>query len=205
MIDWFCPFPRKLPHGYNSRVNAKSDSTQRDNTVPWSCTATDWWRCWERCSSWRKKDTTGSANDGWRSSCRPSVHGTVMTKPRKAARRVPASAPPANNTRVFNQIRPRIRSENAEKECSTRFITPKHVKMLSIAVGCLSSVNQTINWEIYNESLRLIDWLNPPSEKLPHGDDFRVDLKREGTPRNKTVNYGSASYVYSALLNNVSV
>ena len=26
LIDWFCTFPGKLPYGYNSRVNAKSDS-----------------------------------------------------------------------------------------------------------------------------------------------------------------------------------
>ena len=36
LIDWFCTFLRKLPYGYNSRVNAKSDSTQRDNTVLFS-------------------------------------------------------------------------------------------------------------------------------------------------------------------------
>ena len=28
--------------------------------------------------------------------------------------------------------------------------------------------------KIYSESLRLIDWFNTLSEKLPHGDDFRV-------------------------------
>ena len=38
-------------------------------------------------------------------------------------------------------------------------------------------VNQSINPKVYNESLRLIDWFNPPSEKLPHGDDFRVGPK----------------------------
>ena len=33
LIDWFCTFSGKLPYGYDSRVNAKSDSTWRDNTV----------------------------------------------------------------------------------------------------------------------------------------------------------------------------
>ena len=33
----------------------------------------------------------------------------------------------------------------------------------------------------------LIDWLNPLSEKLPHGDDFRVDPKSDRTPRDKTI------------------
>ena len=33
----------------------------------------------------------------------------------------------------------------------------------------------------------LIDWFNPPSEKLPHGDDFRVGPKSDRTPRDKTV------------------
>ena len=49
-------------------------------------------------------------------------------------------------------------------------------------------VNQSINPKVYSESLRLIDWCNPPSEKLPHGDDFRVGPKSDGTPRDKTVN-----------------
>ena len=35
-------------------------------------------------------------------------------------------------------------------------------------------VNQSINWKVYNESLRLIDWFNPSSEKVPQGNDFRV-------------------------------
>ena len=26
LIDWFCTFPGKLPYGYNSRVDPKSDS-----------------------------------------------------------------------------------------------------------------------------------------------------------------------------------
>ena len=37
---------------------------------------------------------------------------------------------------------------------------------------------QSINRKIYNESLRLIDWFNPPWEKLPQGDDFRVGSKK---------------------------
>ena len=32
--------------------------------------------------------------------------------------------------------------------------------------------------KVYNGSLCLIDWFNPPSGKLPHGDDFRVGPKR---------------------------
>ena len=39
----------------------------------------------------------------------------------------------------------------------------------------------------YNGSLRLIDWFNPSSEKLPYGDDFRVGPKSDRTPRDKTV------------------
>ena len=38
-----------------------------------------------------------------------------------------------------------------------------------------------------SQSLRLIDWFNPPSEKLPHGDDFRVGPKSDWTPRDNTV------------------
>ena len=41
--------------------------------------------------------------------------------------------------------------------------------------------------KVYNKSLRLIDWFNPPLEKLPHGDDFRVGLKSGRTPRDNTV------------------
>ena len=41
--------------------------------------------------------------------------------------------------------------------------------------------NQSIKQKFYNESLRLIDWFNPPSEKLPHGDDFRVGPKSDST------------------------
>ena len=33
----------------------------------------------------------------------------------------------------------------------------------------------------------MIDWLNSPSEKLPHGDDFRVGPKSDGAPRDNTV------------------
>ena len=48
--------------------------------------------------------------------------------------------------------------------------------------------NQSINQpKGYNESLRLIDWFNPLSEKLPHGDDFRVGRKSDRTPRDNTV------------------
>ena len=36
------------------------------------------------------------------------------------------------------------------------------------------SINQP---KVYNESPRLIDWFNPPPEKLPHGDDLRVGSK----------------------------
>ena len=46
------------------------------------------------------------------------------------------------------------------------------------------SINQP---KVSNESLRLIDWFNPPSEKLPHGDDFRVGPKSDRTPRDNTV------------------
>ena len=35
----------------------------------------------------------------------------------------------------------------------------------------------------------MIDWFNPPSEKLPHGDDFRVGPKSDRTPHDKTVLY----------------
>ena len=41
--------------------------------------------------------------------------------------------------------------------------------------------------KVYNESLRLIDWFNPPSEKLPHGDDFRVGPKSDRTPQDNTL------------------
>ena len=51
----------------------------------------------------------------------------------------------------------------------------------------LSSINQSINRKVYNESLRLIDWFNPWSEKLPHGDDFRVGPKSDRTPRDNTL------------------
>ena len=40
LIDWFCTLPGKLPYGYNTRVNAKSDSTWRDNTVKFFCRMT---------------------------------------------------------------------------------------------------------------------------------------------------------------------
>ena len=50
-----------------------------------------------------------------------------------------------------------------------------------------SSINQSINWEVYNESLRLIGWFDPLSEKLPHGDDFRVGPNSDQTPRDNTV------------------
>ena len=33
----------------------------------------------------------------------------------------------------------------------------------------------------------LIDWFNPPLEKLPHGDDFRVGPKSDRTPWDHTV------------------
>ena len=33
----------------------------------------------------------------------------------------------------------------------------------------------------------LIDWCNPSSEKLPHGNDFRVGPKSDRTPRDNTV------------------
>ena len=39
----------------------------------------------------------------------------------------------------------------------------------------------------YNASLSLIDWFNPPSEKLPQGDDFRVGPESDWTPRDNTV------------------
>ena len=46
---------------------------------------------------------------------------------------------------------------------------------------------QSINRKFHNKSLRLIDWFNPPSEKLPHGDDFRVGPESDRTPRDNTV------------------
>ena len=51
-----------------------------------------------------------------------------------------------------------------------------------------SSINQSIR-KGFDESLRLIDWFNPPLEKLPHGDDFRVGggPKSDRTPRDNTV------------------
>ena len=52
----------------------------------------------------------------------------------------------------------------------------------------LSSINQSINQpKVHNQSLRLIDWFNPPSEKLPHGDDFRLGPKSDRTLRDNTV------------------
>ena len=48
-------------------------------------------------------------------------------------------------------------------------------------------INQSINRKVYDTSLRLIDWFNPPLEKLPHGDDFRVGLKSDRTPWDNTV------------------
>ena len=53
------------------------------------------------------------------------------------------------------------------------------------------SINQSINRKVYNGSLRLIDWLNPLSEKLPHGDDFRVGPKTNRTTQDNTVNIPS--------------
>ena len=47
-------------------------------------------------------------------------------------------------------------------------------------------LNQSINRKVYNESLRLIDWFNPLSEKLPQGDDFRVGPESDRTPRDNT-------------------
>ena len=46
---------------------------------------------------------------------------------------------------------------------------------------------QSIDWKVYNDSVRLIDWFNPLSEKLPHGDDFRVGPKSDRAPRDNTV------------------
>ena len=46
---------------------------------------------------------------------------------------------------------------------------------------------------VYNESLRLIDWFNPTSEKLSHGDNFRVGPKSDRTPRDKTVDVCTVS------------
>ena len=59
----------------------------------------------------------------------------------------------------------------------------------------LSSINQSIKRKVHNESLRLIDWFNPPSEKLPHGDDFRVSPKRDSTWRDNTVTQSVFSMV----------
>ena len=50
-------------------------------------------------------------------------------------------------------------------------------------------LNQSINRKVYNDSLRLIDWFNPPSEILPHGDDFRMGPKSDRTPRDNTVTF----------------
>ena len=47
--------------------------------------------------------------------------------------------------------------------------------------------------KVYNGSLRLIDWFNPLSEKLPHGDDFRVGPKSDWTPRDNTVRRNGCS------------
>ena len=44
-----------------------------------------------------------------------------------------------------------------------------------------SSINQSIYRKVYNQSLRLIDWFNWLSEKLPHGDDLRVGPKSDST------------------------
>ena len=51
------------------------------------------------------------------------------------------------------------------------------------------SVNQPkgLQWESTLDWL--IDWFNPPSKKLPHGDDFRVGPKSDRTPRDNTVLY----------------
>ena len=37
------------------------------------------------------------------------------------------------------------------------------------------------------KDLRLIDWFSPSSEKLPHGDDFRVGPKSDRKPRDNIV------------------
>ena len=49
------------------------------------------------------------------------------------------------------------------------------------------SINQSTERFTIKVYAWLIDWLNPPSEKLPHGDDFRVGPKSERTPRDNTV------------------
>ena len=52
-------------------------------------------------------------------------------------------------------------------------------------------VNQSINRpKVYNKGLRLIDWFNPPSEKLPRGDDFRVGPNSDRTLRDNTLLVG---------------
>ena len=54
---------------------------------------------------------------------------------------------------------------------------------------CGTNLHGFVIIKVYNGSLRLIDWFNPPSEKLPHGDDFRVGPKSDRTPRDNAVLY----------------
>ena len=49
----------------------------------------------------------------------------------------------------------------------------------AVRIQLISQVK--VNFSLINQSLRLIDWFNPPSEKLPHGDDFRVGPKSDSS------------------------
>ena len=54
-----------------------------------------------------------------------------------------------------------------------RIVRYESNKLIKSKLTYRQSINQS-NPKAYNASLRLIDWFNPLSEKLPHGDDFRV-------------------------------
>ena len=62
-----------------------------------------------------------------------------------------------------------------------------HISPAPVKRDCVVRICTDVWLEVYNEGLRLIDWFNPPSEKLPHGDDFRVRPKGDRTPRDNTV------------------
>ena len=77
---------------------------------------------------------------------------------------------------VFANFSPRPRQN---RSCGTNPINQSSQSWLI--------VNQSINRKSYNDSLRLIDWFNPLSEKLPHGDDFRVGPKSDRPLRANTL------------------
>ena len=79
---------------------------------------------------------------------------------------------------------------------SVRSLSPRPRKNRSCGTNPINQssqssliVNQSINRKLYNESPRLIDWFNLPSEKLPHGDDIRLGPKSDRTPPDKYSNH----------------